>query len=108
MRSGMIEKSIGIGVITGILALNSNLNAFAGSEAIRLSGSSASTSSSVAIQKHNEANVAGEQQVTKRTATTHSGIRTVGNKRAVSHRRHSRNSSRSYMLNTIQQAARTK
>jgi hypothetical protein len=77
-----------------------------------------SNSSSAATQNHSEANVeAGRlvntNRIPARTTDTHvsiaqPGIKKVSNTRYAARRHHSGNSSRSYMVNTIQQAIRTK
>jgi cytoskeletal protein RodZ len=98
------------------------------SEASRQNSSSANTensrsaqtsnSSSAARQNHSEASVeAGRPTYTNqipvrttnnRVSAIQPGIRTVNNSRHAARRHHSGSSSRSYMINTIQQAARSK
>ncbi|MDR3612061.1 MAG: hypothetical protein P4L53_00745 [Candidatus Obscuribacterales bacterium] len=128
MKRSTIKSCLSLGVIAGFLSLNCGLNAFAGSEAGMQAGAEASSqhggeasrqnSSSAATQNHSEASIqAGRSTNPNRTpvrttnnrvTTVQPGIKTIGNARHSTRHHHCSNSSRSYMLNTIQQAARSK
>jgi hypothetical protein len=129
MKRSMIKSCLSLGVTAGFLSLNFGPSAFAGSEASMQAGAEASSqhggeasrqnSSSAATQNHSEASIeAGRstnpnktliRTTNNRVTTIQPGIKTVGNPRhSVYHHHHSGNTSRSYMLNTIQQAARSK
>jgi hypothetical protein len=116
MKRGMIKSSFSLGVIAAVLTLNVSLNAFADSEASMHAGTEASSHHSGEANRQNSSSANAENshsaQTSRTTNTRRSanqpGIRTVANSKHAARRHHSGSSSRSYMVNTIQQAARSK
>ena len=112
MKRGVLKGGLSLALVAGFLTLNTTLDAFADSEASRQNSSSAAT------QNHSEASVeAGRTTHTNQTPvrttntrvnTIQPGVKTSNTTKHSGRRHHSGNSRRSYMINTIQQAARTK
>jgi hypothetical protein len=111
MKRSMFKSSLTLGVIAGILSINFSLSAFADNKASIPTGVETSTKHSGQASRQNSSSAAAQNHS---KAIVEVGRSTTVNKTLVSstkhaaRRHHSSGTSHSYMVNTIQQAARSK